>query len=295
MNGEVPIALPDVEIAGVAARRGPALDPYAQFSFASGTYAHAVYHTGRRCNPPLLILPELAGFAPGLMLLGERLVAAGFQVYLPWLIGPPGRRAPLANALRLCVSREFARLRSGVTAPVTLWLRSLITHISAHNGQGRVGAIGMCLTGAFVIPLILHPQVAVAVAAQPAVPLSWRYLALGRGGASKRRALNVAAMDIEAARTRLSGGMARMLAVRCAADRLCPPDKLERMQEAFPQGLTVKTYGESGSRNRLGERPHATYTKEFRLMPAGDAEHPARRAFEDLVAFLDSGLRGGQP
>jgi hypothetical protein len=152
----------------------------------------------------------------------------------------------------------------------------------------------MCLTGAFVIPLIMQPQLAVAVAAQPAVPLSWRYLVCGRGGQAKRRALNVADADIEAARARLGAGEVRLLAVRCAADRHCPPDKLVRLQEAFPSGLTVKTYGAADSRNRLGQRPHATYTKEFRLASEAEADHPARRAFDDLLQFLRDGLGARQ-
>jgi dienelactone hydrolase len=286
----IPQALPDVDIEGVRGRRGPALERYAQFSFAHGGDVHAVYHLGERSAPPILILPELAGFAPGQMLFAERLVDKGFQVYLPWLLGPLGQRAYLSNALRLCVSREFGRLRAGVTAPVTLWLRALVTHISAHNGRGGVAAIGMCLTGAFVIPLLLHPEVTAAVAAQPAVPLSLSFLALGLGGESRRQALNVARADIEQARDRLASGAARLLAVRCAADRVCPADKLLRLQAEFPVGLTLRTYGAADSRNALGDRPHATYTKEFRLAAGAGAEHWSRQAFADLVQFLRGGL-----
>jgi dienelactone hydrolase len=285
-----PRALPDVAAAGAAVRRGPDLPGYAQFFLASDGMAHVVYHAGVRTRSPVLVLPELAGFAPGYLMFAERLVAAGFQVYLPWLVGPFGRRAPIRNALRLCVSQEFARLRAGVSAPVTVWLRALISHISDYSGQGRVGAIGMCMTGAFAIPMILHPKVSVAIAAQPAVPLSWPFVVLGCGGVAQRRALNVAQTDLASARVRLSAGDARLLAVRCAADRLCPVDKMERLQAEFPEGLTVKTYGDAQSRNGVGERPHATYTKEYRLAPPQDVDHPSRRAFEDLVSFLREGL-----
>jgi hypothetical protein len=159
--GTTPLALPDVTRDSVPVRRGPALAGYAQFSCTFGDATHTVYHAGLRSHPPVLILPEIAGLAPGYLLFAQRLVETGFQVYLPWLVGPFGRRAPLRNVLRLCVSREFARLRAGETAPVTVWLRALISHISQHNGEGNVGAIGMCLTGAFAIPMILHPKVAV--------------------------------------------------------------------------------------------------------------------------------------
>jgi dienelactone hydrolase len=261
-----------------------ALAGYAQFSFRSGDIVHAVYHAGDPGHPPLLLLPELAGVAPGLLLFAARLRAAGFQVYLPWLFGPLGRRAPLKNALRLCISREFAYLRAGVSAPITRWLRELAGEIGLRNGDCNVGAIGMCLTGGFAIPLILNRKVTAAVAAQPSVPLSLLFAATGLG--SGRGALNVSAEDIAAARTCLDTGAARLLAVRCRADRICPHEKLERLREEFPVGLETQEYGATQSRNALGDRPHALYTKEYRIAEEAPADHHSRQAFADLLRFL---------
>jgi hypothetical protein len=56
-------------------------------------------------------------------------------------------------------------------------------------------------------------------------------------------------------------------------------------------GLEVREYGEADSRNSLGERPHATFTKEYRIAPNPADEHPSRRAFTDLVAFFECHLR----
>jgi dienelactone hydrolase len=265
---------------------------YAQFSFESGQIQHTVHVTGDGTDPPLLLLlPELAGLAPGLLLFAQRLRAAGYRVFIPQLFGPAGRRAPLRNGLRLCISREFAYLRAGVSAPVTQWLRALATHLSDLHGGGNVGAIGMCLTGAFAIPLILNPRVVAAVAAQPSVPLSPLFAAFGAGLAAGSAELNVSAADLDAARERLAAGAAQLLAVRCRADRICPHEKLARLQAQFPQGLEVHEYGDDDSRNALGERPHALYTKEFRLAPADAEDHPSRLAFADLLCFLDRYLR----
>jgi dienelactone hydrolase len=290
--GVPPDALPDVQELGVPDRRGPPLEGFAQFSFASGGIAHAVYHAGRRADPAVLVLHELPGIAPGLLQLGGRLVEDGFQIYLPWLFGAVQRRTPLRNFARLCISREFAGLRTGVSAPVTQWLRGLVSHVSAHNGGGPVGALGMCVTGGFVIPLLLEPKVSVAVAAQPAIPVSLAWLALGRAGTPAQAALNVSQADLDSARIRLDAGEVRLLAVRCAADRLCPPGRLEQLAAQFPIGLTIRTYGKGTDRNAWGERPHATYTKEYRLAAAelAPADHPARRAYAQLVAFLRHGL-----
>jgi dienelactone hydrolase len=270
---------------------GPASRPFEQFSFASGGLAHPVYYAGDYRNPPLLLLPEIAGFSPGLRMFAERLIDARFRVYVPWLFGPFGKRAPLRNGIRLCVSREFANLRAGVSSPITTWLRALTAHISKHSGGAPVGAIGMCLTGAFAIPLVIDPRVVAAVAAQPSVPLSPLFLAFGIGRDRRSSQLNVSDSEIAEARARLDAGKAHLLAIRCRPDRICPRAKLDRLQKEFPVGLEIREYAEPGERNCLGERPHATFTREYRIAPNASADHHSRRAFMDLVAFFDRHLR----
>ncbi len=283
--------IPDGTAPGIARVSGGVVEPFEQFSFASDGIAHAVYYAGNRRHPPLLILPELAGFSPGLRLFAERLIEARFQVVVPWLFGPLGTRAPLRNAVRLCISREFANLRAGVSSPVTTWLRALAAHISRHTGGAPIGAIGMCLTGAFAIPLVIDPQVVAAVAAQPSVPLSPWFLAFGLGRVRRLSRLNVGGDDIARARARLDAGASHLLAVRCRADRICPEAKIERLRREFPHGLEVREYAGVDTRNRLGGRPHATFTKEYRLEPDAPADHHSRQAFADLVAFFDRHLR----
>lgn len=270
----------------------PRLAGFEPYPFEHNQIGHPVYAGGHPDDPALLLMCELAGFAPGLLAMAERLIQAGYQVHLPWLFGPFGQRAPLRNALRLCISREFGRLRGGVSAPITDWLRALAAHISSTRGDRPVGAIGMCLTGAFAIPLIIEPAVIAAVAAQPSVPLDWRHLVLGSDPGLATRTLNVADADIAAARARLEDGSAHLYACRFRADRMCPGSKMERLQEAFPIGLECQEYATPEWRNALGKRPHATYTKEYRIGPRDDPSHPSQVAWRGLLAFLDRHLRG---
>jgi len=281
----------DGTVPGAMRAAGPALARFEQFSFASGRIAHTVYYAGDHEAPPLLLMPEIAGFSPGLRMFAERLIEARFRVYIPWLFGPFGKRTPVRNGIRLCVSREFAYLRAGVSSPVTTWLRALTAHISEHSGGARVGAIGMCLTGAFAIPLIIDPRVVAAVAAQPAAPLSLLFAAFGIERERRSGQLNVSDREIAAARARLDAGEAHLLAIRCRPDRICPRAKIKRLQREFPVGLEVREYVGVDERNCLGERPHATFTKEYRIAPNAPAEHYSRRAFSDLVAFFDRHLR----
>jgi dienelactone hydrolase len=290
MSSALPERIPDSPGAGIV-RRGGATGRFEQFFFASGPLAHPVYYAGDPKAPPVLLLPEIAGFSPGLILFAERLIDARFRIFVPWLFGPLGVRAPLRNGIRLCVSREFANLRAGVSSPITAWLRALTAHISRHSGGMQVGAIGMCLTGAFAIPLVIDPQVVAAVAAQPAVPLAPLFTAFGIGREEQLSRLNVSDGEIAQARARLEAGQAHLLSVRCRSDRICPRAKIERLRREFPVGLEIREYAEVSSRNSLGERPHATFTKEYRLAPNAPAEHYSRRAFTDLIAFLDRHLR----
>lgn len=291
MASPPPARIPDVTAAGTAAVRSPSIERFDRFSFASGALAHPVYYAGDPRDPPLLLLPEIAGFSPGLRMFAERLIDARFRIFVPWLFGPLGRRAPFRNGIRLCISREFANLRAGISSPVTAWLRALSAHISKHTGGAPIGAIGMCLTGAFAIPLIIDPHVVAAVAAQPSVPLSPLFVALGIGSERRLSRLNVSDSEIAAARARLDAGKAHLLSVRCRSDRICPRAKIDRLQREFPVGLEIREYAEAAERNRLGERPHATFTKEYRLAPSSSADHYSRRAFADLVAFFDRHLR----
>ena len=283
--------IPDEVAPGTARVAGPALERFEQFSFASDRIAHPVYYAGDPQAPPLLLLPEIAGFSPGLRLFAERLVEARFRVHMPWIFGPFGKRAPVRNGIRLCISREFAYLRAGVSSPVTTWLRALTAHISKHSGGTQVGAIGMCLTGAFAIPLIIDPRVVAAVAAQPAAPLSLLFSVFGIESAGRSSQLNISDSEIAAARARLDAGEAHLLAVRCRPDRVCPRAKIERLQREFPVGLEFREYASPGERNCLGERPHATFTREYRIAPNASPDHYSRRAFADLVAFFDQHLR----
>jgi dienelactone hydrolase len=287
--------IPDAIATGAARATGPAVAGFEQFSFAADGIAHPVYYAGDPQAPPLLLMPEIAGFAPGFQMFARRLIEAGFQVYMPWLFGPFGKRAPVRNAIGLCISREFAYLRAGVSSPITTWLRGLTAHISEHcsraGGGVRVGVIGMCLTGAFAIPLIIDPRVVAAVAAQPSVPLAPLLLAFGIEGDRASSQLNVSDSEIAAARARLDAGEAYLLALRCRPDRICPPAKLERLRREFPVGLELREYAEPNERNSLGERPHAIFTREYRLAPRAAAEHYSQRAFADLVEFFERHLR----
>ena len=245
--------------------------------------AHRVFWIGD--GPPVLVMHELPGLTPAALRFGRRLASRGFRVYLPLLFGEPAQDDWQANHKALCVSREFANLQAGVSAPVVNWLRALAANLSARHGNAKVGAIGMCLTGAFVIPLVLEPSVVAPVAAQPGAPFSKVFRLAGVGRGPWMSQLNVSDADVREAAVRVERDDLVILAGRFARDRICPAERLDRLEAAFP-GRVIRRELPGGS---WLEPPHATLTTEYERAnddPAG----PTRVWFEEVVAFLTQRL-----
>lgn len=260
----------------------PAIPGFDQFDFSDGGVSKTVYRKGD--GPPVLVMHELPGLTEFATRFADRLVAAGFSVYLPLLFGEPLKRDVWGYYRQLCVSQEFGRLQAGVSAPITDWLRVLARELSARHSGGRVGAIGMCLTGGFVIPLILEPAVTAPVTSQPAVPFSQVFSLTGLGRGPWMRELNVADADLARAAARARAENLALLALRFRADRICVGEKFERLREAFgPQLEAHELDSPGGFRLRP---PHAVLTEEYDK--AGDAgpDHPTRVATARVIAFL---------
>jgi dienelactone hydrolase len=119
------------------------------------------------------VVHEVPGLHPGVIAFGQRLVDAGFTVYLPSLFGRPGA-PPTTGAIvralgRVCVAREFTLLADR-TSPVTHWLRALAVQAQVDCGGPGVGAVGMCLTGGFALAMAVEPAVLAPVLSQPGLP-----------------------------------------------------------------------------------------------------------------------------
>lgn len=244
---------------------------------------HDVYTHGD--GPPVILMHELPGLNLHTFAFGRRLAAHGFRVALPHLFGQMEPEATtghsLANLRSLCVSREFGRLAAGVSAPVVDWLRGLARALSAEQGGGRVGAVGMCLTGAFAIPLILEPSVTAAVVSQPSIP--W-------GLGHRARQLNVADDDVRGAADCLRRARRTLLALRFQQDRICQPEKFDRLRMEFGDQLQAHEFDFSGGWRRFFTRPHSVLTAEYDRAVEAGPNHPTREALRLLVAFLSQHL-----
>jgi dienelactone hydrolase len=264
------------------------LEDFTSYSWSHEGISHDVYVIGD--GAPVLVMHELPGMTAPTVDFARRLAGEGFRVYLPLLFGKPGQSDTRGNYKALCISREFANLAAGVSVPITNWLRALAKDMSGRHGNGRVGAIGMCLTGAFVIPLVIDPWVAAPVAAQPGVPFSLAYLYTGLGHGSWASQLNIADEELTAAARRLKADNMRLLALRFAEDRICPRARFDRLRQAFGDSMEAEEYGGAPALRRMFSPRHATLTLEY--AQAGDAgpDHPTRQAFQRVVEFLRARL-----
>jgi len=260
---------------------------FSSFEFAHGRITHTVYSRGE--GPCVLVMHELPGLSPAAVGFGRRLVDHGFQVHLPLLFGTPLQHDGRGAYRQLCVSEEFARLQAGVSAPITQWLLALARELSDRSSGRPIGAIGMCLTGAFAIPLILEPRVGAHVAAQPGVPFSIAFRITGLGGGPWMSQLNISDDDLSLAATRAQANGLKLLAFRFDVDRICPKERMVRLREAFGDQLDLHELGATSAWRRLTSPPHATLTEEYDKAPDRPDE-PTRQAFARLVEFLHARL-----
>lgn len=192
---------------------------------------HTVYVKGN--GPPILILQELPGIGPETYALADLLVAAGFAVYLPHLLGRLGkanRLTTLVNTARLlCIRREFALFLHGRQSPIAAWFRALCADIQTRSGGHQIGVIGMCLTGGFAVPLMAEDAVAAAVASQPALPIR------------PRDKLHMSQSDVAAASTAMAT-KGPALAMRYEGDKIGSRQHMTALKHAFGAHLDVQEF-----------------------------------------------------
>ncbi|HEY0215016.1 MAG TPA: dienelactone hydrolase family protein [Cellulomonas sp.] len=173
-----------------------------------------VHPTYRRGNGPgVVVIAEIPGITEDVVTFADEVVAQGFTVVLPHLFGQVPSAASFAAGIstfaRVCVSREFNKLRVGETSPVATWLRSLARTLHGELGGPGVGAVGMCFAGGFALAMMVDDSVAAPVLAQPSLPFP-----IGRARAAD---LNLSPEDLAVVKRRAADGCS-VLGVKYADD-----------------------------------------------------------------------------
>ena len=183
-----------------------------QSSFSFEDVTRDTYRRGH--GPGIIVVHEVPGITPNVTRFANDVVAAGFTVVLPNLLGTPGK-APsagymLGSITSLCVAREFTTWALEQTSPIVGWLRALGRALHADVGGPGIGAVGMCFSGGFALAMMVDDHMVAPVLSQPSLPFA----------ASKRRGadLNLSPADCLAVKRRAEAGC-EVLGLRFDKDR----------------------------------------------------------------------------
>ena len=191
-----------------------ALDGWGRREFTAGNRTRQVFQRGT--GPGVIVIHEVPGITPKVVAFANDVVASGFTVVMPSLVGTPGRAlsAPYgaSSLLKVCVAREFANWALQQTSPIITWLRALATDLHASAGGPGVGAVGMCFSGGFALGMMVDSVMVAPVLSQPSMPF-----ALGKP--ARHADLNLSPADAQRVGERAAAGC-EVLGLRFDDDKL---------------------------------------------------------------------------
>lgn len=258
------------------------LDAWPQFIFEDGPFSFPVY---KKCpenfvSPPaIIVMHEVPGIYPEIIDFAERLLQAGYCVYMPSLLGEPGKPYGMpyvaSSIARACISREFQVLALKQASPITDALRALCRRAHAECGGVGVGAIGMCLTGNFALSLMVDESVMAPVLSQPSLPFGLT--------PQHKRDLHVSDAQLQCIKARVAQGGVRVLGMRFTHDFMSPPERFERLREELGDGFEgIEIDSGPGNPNRIPRTAHSVVTRDL----VDRDGHPTQVALQRLLAFF---------
>ena len=189
------------------------MNGWSQSKFSNRGVTHETFRKGS--GPAVIIVHEIPGITPAVEKFANEVVAAGFTVVMPLLVGnfgqPPSGAYMARSAAKICVSREFTTMALNKTSPIISWLRALAKYLHAEIGGKGVGAIGMCFSGGFALGMMVDDIMLAPVLSQPSLPFAL--------GAKRSADLNLSEQDKRRIAQRAEAGC-QVLGLRYTGDRL---------------------------------------------------------------------------
>lgn len=264
------------------------LDSWQQFTFADSSFSFPVYKKSppEVAKPPaIIVMHEVPGIYPAVIDFAERLVQEGYCVYMPSLLGQPGKNYSLpyvgSSIARACISREFQVLALRQASPITDALRAMCRQAHKECGGVGVGAIGMCLTGNFALSLMVDESVMAPVLSQPSLPFAVSQ--------QHKRDLHVSDAQLQCIKHRVEEGKVRVLGMRFTHDVMSPPERFERLREELGDGFEgIEIDSAPGNAAGIPRTAHSVVTKDLVDVDG----HPTHAALQRLLGFFDQQLRG---
>ena len=155
-------------------RNVAAMDGWDKSSFTSANITRDVYRRGS--GPAVIVVHEIPGITPTVLRFAQDTVNAGFTVFLPDLVGTPGRMVSqsylMSSMAKVCIAREFTTMAMNKTSPIVSWLRALARLAHSEIGGKGVGAVGMCFSGGFALGMMVDDIMVAPVLTQPSLPFA---------------------------------------------------------------------------------------------------------------------------
>ncbi len=258
------------------------LDHYDVSHFEHDGLERRVFTRGH--GPGIVVMTEVPGIYDSVIEFANRLVDAGYRVYLPDLIGEAGRPFSNGYALksiaRACIAKEFHVLATRGSSPITVWLRALARKAHAECGGPGVGCIGMCLTGNFGLAMMVDEAVMAPVLSQPSLPFPI--------GAERRAALHISDADLAVVKERVAQTGCKVLGLRFTGDPMCPPERFESLRRELGDGFEgIEIDSSKGNPHGLPATAHSVVTRDL----VDEAGHPTREALDRVMGFFAERLR----
>lgn len=259
----------------------PSLPGFTAYPFTHEGTTRTIFRRGS--GPGVVIMTEIPGISPAVIGFAEKVVAAGFTVFLPQLFGTPGKEFSVLYAAsslaRACVRHEFSVLASRASSPITTYLRALCRSVHAELGGKGVGAIGMCLTGNFALTLMVDPVVMAQVLSQPSLPF-----AIGK---ERRAGLHISDADLAVVKRRAAEGVT-VLGLRFTHDPACPGARFEHLKRELGEGFeAIEIDSSPGNPHKIPRTAHSVVTQDL----VDEAGHPTRLALDRVLAFFRERLQ----
>ncbi len=258
--------------------------PYPDFEELSMEFrgeTRTVFKAGS--GPAVIVIHEVPGLYPEVVEFGRDVIAQGFTVYMPSLIGTPGKHMSFPYAMssiaRACVRKEFTVWATGKNSKITDWLRDLAKQAHEECGGPGVGAIGMCLTGGFALAMAVDPWIKAPVLSQPSLPF---------GVTSKqKRDLGVDSETLETVRKRANEEGLCVMGLRFTKDRSVPAERFERLRSELGDNfLSIEIDSAKGNAHNIPQTAHSVVTNHL----VREAGHPTQEALDEVLGFFRSRL-----
>lgn len=256
---------------------------FSSFEFSDGRWTRQVLRQGS--GPAVIVIHEVPGPHPLVFRFARRVAAAGHTVFLPVLMGQPGRPVTRGYTAvevlkNICIRREFACWASDRSSPIVEWLRALARAAHAECGGAGVGAVGMCFTGGFALAMMTEPAVVAPVLSQPSLPIGLT--------ARQRAAIGVSPAELACAQHRFEQENLSLLGLRFHGDPFVPDERFATYKSCFGERFEAIELDPADAAPGPLKNPHSVLTLNLR---DDDPAGPTRRAEARVIEFFAQRLQ----